>query len=137
MEMLVVLNTPPLLSSFLVQAATTMAMGEHATHEYHHYLLTGRQPDDAVRDVMSGESDHAPSKLRLIQGQAIANKANRIEQSTGAFAARAWLYWAMGAPSTGKKFAEKALRLNPENALAKEVYFMGQLGGVPEWSRTR
>lgn len=136
-EFAAILTVPPTLSAFLVQAATDAETGEGATRAYCGYLLDGQAPDKAYRDIMSGELA-VPSLRRLNRARFIAHQAMKIENSSsGPYTAGAWLSWAMGAPSTAKRYAVRALKRHPGHALAGDVLAMARLGERPSWPRPR
>lgn len=135
-ELAVLLNLPPTLLAFLVQAATDLTAGEGATRSYCGYVITGQPPADAYRDVIGGERAR-PVLRRLRNAQFVVQQSLKVEKTSGAYAAAAWLTWAMGAPWTAKRFAIHALRINPNQPLAGDVLMQTRLNVTPSWPRPR
>jgi len=136
-EFAAILTVPPTLSAFLVQAATDPVTGEGATRDYCGYAISGQAPDDLYPDIMSGE-DALPGLKRLNRARFIAHQAMKVDNSSsGPYTVGAWICWAMGAPSTAKRYAIRALKRDPASSLAADVLAMVRTGEGPSWPRPR
>lgn len=87
------------------------------------------------QDIISGEVAR-PTLRRLRNAQLLVHQAMKVDKTSGVFTAGAWLTWA-GAPKMAQKYAERALRVNPEHALASEVLFLAKTRSDPAWPRPR